>query len=55
MSHPHSHWTLEKTGDRVERSLGPNVCVLFPNYAKFWAQHVVPLTSSDESEVHLRA
>jgi hypothetical protein len=37
-------WTLASNGDKVEKDLGTDVCALFPNYQKFWAVHVVPLT-----------
>ena len=37
-------WTLACNGDPVERALGADVCRFFPNYEKFWALHVVPLT-----------
>ena len=37
-------WTLAAYGDGVEQALGKRVCRLFPNYEKFWALHVVPLT-----------
>ena len=37
-------WTLACNGDKVEQALGGDVCRLFPNYEKFWALHVAPLT-----------